>query len=60
MLEWGGVYIVEDIETSYWLRLRLYDYPLNYGYLQPNNFLEAVKPLADGVNYEFMNKASKD
>jgi hypothetical protein len=56
MLEWGRVYIVEDIETSYWLRLILYDYPITYGYKQKNNFLKAVKALADGVNFEFLNE----
>jgi len=54
LLEPGGVYIVEDIETSYWSRGGLYGYSTNYGYRHPNSFIEKVKPIIDKINCEFL------
>ena len=54
LLEPGGVYIVEDIETSYWSHGGLYGYYTNYGYRHPNSFIEKVKPIIDKINCEFL------
>lgn len=58
ILEPGGIYIVEDIETSYWNKNSLYGYPTNYGYKHPASFIEAVKPIADSINKEYLNSAA--
>lgn len=54
LLQPGGVYIVEDIETSYWSHGGLYGYYTNYGYRHPNSFIEKVKPIIDKINCEFL------
>jgi glycosyltransferase involved in cell wall biosynthesis len=54
LLEPGGVYIVEDIETSYWTHGGLYGYDTNYGYRHPDSFIEKVKPIIDKINCEFL------
>ena len=58
LLEPGGVYIVEDIETSYWNKKSIYGYPTKYGYKNPASFIERVKPLVDLINREFLNEAA--
>lgn len=55
LLEPGGVYIVEDIETSYWKNGWLYGYTTKYGYRSHTSFIERVKPLVDSINKEFLN-----
>ena len=54
-LEVGGVYIIEDIETSYWVRHQIYGYPTRYGVGHPKSIVEIFKMALDGVNYEFSN-----
>lgn len=54
ILEPGGIYIIEDIETSYWSHNGLYGYPTNYGYRHPNSIIEKVKPIVDKINSEFL------
>ena len=54
LLEPGGVYIVEDVETSYWSRGGLYGYETRYGYRHHNSFIEKVKPIVDTINREFL------
>lgn len=49
----GGIYIIEDIETSYWTKHGLYGYETNYGYKHPNSIIEIFKEVADTVNTEF-------
>ena len=49
----GGIYIIEDIETSYWTKGELYGYQANYGYKHPNSIIEVFKDVADSVNSEF-------
>lgn len=49
----GGIYIIEDIETSYWTRNDVYGYPTRYGYKHPNSILEIFKEVVDTVNSEF-------
>lgn len=51
----GGVYIIEDIETSYWGRSHLYGYPFDARRRRRN----AVRQLAasiDAVNREFLSR----
>lgn len=55
LLQPGGVYIVEDIETSYWVRNNCYGYPTQYGFRHSNSFIERVKPIIDKINCEFMS-----
>lgn len=57
LLEPGGIYIVEDIETSYWNKGSLYGYPTEYGYKNSKSFIERVKPLIDFINKEYLNDA---
>lgn len=54
LLEPGGIYIIEDIETSYWSHNGIYGYPTNYGYRHPNSLIEKVKPIIDKINAEFL------
>lgn len=53
ILEEGGVYIIEDIETSYWRNGRLYGYGVRCGYKHPDSIVEIFKDVADAVNSEF-------
>jgi hypothetical protein len=55
-LEEGGIYIIEDIETSYWTKHGLYGYETRYGYKHPNSIIEIFKEVADSVNSEFAGK----
>ena len=52
-LEEGGVYIIEDIETSYWTKNGLCGYETRYGYKHPKSIIEIFKEVADSVNLEF-------
>ena len=58
-LENDGVYIIEDIETSYWKRGGLYGYKTRYGLHHPKSIVEIFKEIADCVNNEFSNHTSK-
>lgn len=49
----GGVYIIEDVETSYWTRGELYGYQAQYGYKHQDSIVEIFKEVADSVNREF-------
>ena len=49
----NGIYIIEDIETSYWTKNDVYSYPTRYGYKHPNSIIEIFKDVADIVNSEF-------
>jgi hypothetical protein len=59
VLEEGGVYIIEDIETSYWKTGGLYSYETRYGYENPKSCIERLKPLIDAVNWEFLNESDR-
>ena len=56
ILEYGGIYIIEDIETSYWTKGDIYNYPTNYGYKNPNSVVELFKNIIDCVNSEFLQE----
>ena len=50
----GGVYIIEDIETSYWTKQGLYGYKTRYGYKHKKSIIEIFKDIVDVVNKEFV------
>lgn len=58
LLSEGGIYIIEDIETSYWTKNGLYGYETRYGYKHPNSIVEIFKEVADSVNSEFIKNIS--
>ena len=47
------MYIIEDIETSYWTKGGLYGYQTRYGKGHPKSIIEIFKHTVDGVNYKF-------
>lgn len=57
-LDYGGTYIIEDIETSYWKDSELYGYPVSAGYNAKNSIVKIFKDVIDIVNFEFMNKTN--
>ena len=54
LLAFGGIYIIEDIETNYWTNGKLYDYDINAGYNAENNVVKIFKDIVDIVNREFL------
>lgn len=58
-LETGGIYIIEDIETSYWKKGSIYGYPVRYGIHHPKSIIEIFKSHIDCVNIEFCKKYYK-
>jgi hypothetical protein len=59
LLQKGGYYIIEDIETSYWTKNVLYGYETRYGYGSDKSLIERFKSIMDVVNWEFLNLASR-
>ena len=55
----GGTYIIEDIETSYWSKNHIYNYPTNYGYRHPNSIIEFFKLVVDDINSLFLTEQNK-
>lgn len=53
----GGVYIVEDIETSYWKRNNVYGYETRYGINHKNSAVEFFKKVIDYINNEFLSES---
>ncbi len=60
MMEENGIYIIEDVEVSYWRGNHCYGYPAKYGYRHPNSIVEIFKTACDFVNYEFMHPQLKE
>lgn len=60
LLSPGGVYIIEDIETSYWTHGKLYGYSLQYGYHHSNSLIEIFKDLVDDINTEFLIQQNRN
>jgi hypothetical protein len=59
-LEFGGIYIIEDVETSYWKNATLYNYPINAGFLNDDiNIVQIFKNITDIVNREFLTEENK-
>lgn len=59
LLDFGGIYIIEDIETSYWKRGKLYGYDINAGIDEKNNIVKIFTDLVNIVNREFLTKDEK-
>lgn len=53
-LEEGGIYIIEDIETSYWSKGHIYNYDTTYGYKNSKSIIEIFKNVIDCVNSKFL------
>lgn len=60
LLNAGGIYIIEDIETSYWKTKGLYGYETRYGYQHPNSILTKFKYLLDWINRKYMNPEDRN
>lgn len=60
LLEPGGIYVVEDIETSYWLAGRLYGNAMRYGLFSRWSSIEAFKLAADFTNRAFLAEQDRD
>jgi hypothetical protein len=59
----GGIYIIEDIETSYWGELgngNLYGFRFAAGYRVQNTLIEVFKSLVDDVNSRFMSSKTSE
>ena len=59
LLEPGGVYAIEDVETSYWRAGELYGYKVHAGYRDPHSVVEVFKHLADDVNSAYLLPTDK-
>lgn len=59
LLAYGGCYIIEDIETSYWSKNDIYGYKTEFGYKNENSAIEITKNIIDDVNYEFLSTDNK-
>jgi hypothetical protein len=60
LLSDGGIYIIEDIETNYWTKGKLYGYDIKAGYNKENNIVNIFKNITDIVNREFLLPEHKD
>jgi len=54
------IYIIEDIETSYWMNSDCYGYPTNYGIESKNSIVNSFCVLAHWLNKEFLNEKQKN
>lgn len=54
VLQAGGIYAIEDVETSYWRTGELYGYKVHKGYRNPGQVIEVFKHLADDVNSDYL------
>ena len=53
----GGIYIVEDIECSYWKRGTCYGYPTEYGSGSSESLIRKLLMLSNWINREFLPSA---
>jgi hypothetical protein len=59
-LQDGGIYIIEDIETSYWKNgMVSIIYNVKSGYRKSNSVIEIFKKVLDNINYEFLNSVDR-
>ena len=54
----GGIYSVEDIETSYWTNAELYSFVVEGGLHKYGTAIEVFKQIADSVNRVYMPNAA--
>jgi len=59
VLQDGGIYIIEDVEVSYWKKGTLYGYNAEYGIGNFSSIVEKFKLLIDYVNSAFLNENNK-
>jgi hypothetical protein len=59
VLQPGGIYIIEDIELSYWKRGSLYGNSVNYGWNNKNSLIEKFKLLIDYINKKYLSDDDK-
>tara|TARA_B100000902_G_scaffold399639_1_gene471525 strand:- start:1110 stop:1802 length:693 start_codon:yes stop_codon:yes gene_type:complete len=50
----GGIYIIEDIETSYWTKGTLYGYNIEYGYENKRNIVNIFKDAISIINKKYI------
>jgi hypothetical protein len=55
----GGVYILEDIETSYWGKSTVYGYPFD-ATTEESNTVETLRHSIDAVNSEFLGSPARE
>lgn len=55
ILQDGGVYIIEDIETSYWRYFDVYGYKTRHGIYHPKSAVEIFKNVIDYLNCEYIS-----
>lgn len=60
LLEHGGVYIIEDIETSYWVKGKLEGYKMRYGYRNSKSIVEIFKNAVDAVNSNILGEVKSN
>ena len=60
LLQPKGTYIIEDIETSYWLCGNLYGYTMRYGLFNRWSTIEALKLAADHLNRKFLSPEDRN
>lgn len=60
ILKEGGIYIIEDIETSYWKKGSCYGNNFEYGYHHKQSVIEVFKMIIDDINGEFLNTEEKN
>ncbi len=60
VLKNSGVYIIEDIETSYWRHGNLYGYEVKSGMKNRNSTIELFKNIIDYINKEFLGRTDKE
>ena len=54
LLKPGGTYIIEDIETNYWVKGSLYGYDVECGVGHKDSLMESLKYIVDSVNDLFV------
>lgn len=60
LLEPGGLYFIEDIETSYWLAGQLYGNTMRFGLFSRWSAIEALKLAVDYTNRTFLSEEDKN
>ena len=60
LLSDNGIYVIEDIETSYWRNGAIYGYVMNFGLHDPWSAVEAFKVAADYLNRRFLCDEDKN
>jgi len=60
VLQNGGVYIIEDIELSYWKNGELYGNIAKYGWKNKKSLIEIFKYLIDIINKKYINDVDKN